>query len=63
MYYLGVIGLVIVALCSFTPILPLLLDKAGVETSSVRLDVFLLPLLGFFIILTVIGLWRRRRSS
>lgn len=57
----GIIGTIIAALCCFTPILVWLLSAIGLSAVISYLDIFLLPALGFFIILTGYALWRRQK--
>ena len=57
----GLVGTVVAALCCFTPILVVLFGVVGLAAVVGYLDVVLFPALGFFILLTVYALWRRRR--
>ncbi|MEP2980678.1 MAG: mercury resistance system transport protein MerF [Lentilitoribacter sp.] len=59
----GIIGTILAALCCFTPLLVWLLSAIGLSAVISYIDIFLLPALGFFIILTGVGLWRRRKSK
>lgn len=59
----GIIGTIIAALCCFTPILVWVLSAIGLSAAISYLDIFLLPLLGFFIILTGYALWRRKKAK
>lgn len=59
----GVIGAGVTALCCFTPLLMIALGALGLGAAAVWLDAALLPLLGFFILLTGYALWRRRKSQ
>ena len=56
-------GTVILAICSFTPALVVLLTIVGLAGIIGMLDVVLLPALVFFIGLTVYALWRKRQST
>ncbi len=57
----SVIGTVLVALCCFTPILVFLLGTVGLAALTGYLDVVLLPVLAFFIALTLYALWRKKQ--
>ena len=61
----GMIGVVIAALCCFTPLLVVLLAALGigwrVPSGRGYLDYVLLPMLVFFLGLTVYALWKRYR--
>ncbi len=59
----GMIGSIITALCCFTPVLIWVLSAIGLTTIIVYLDIVLLPLLGVFIIMFVVGVIRRKRKS
>lgn len=59
----GIIGTIIAALCCFTPFLVWLLAAIGLSAVISYLDLFLLPALGFFIILTGYALWRRNKAT
>lgn len=56
----GIIGAIIAALCCFTPVLVVLLGALGLSALTGYLDLVLFPALGFFILLTIFGLWRKR---
>lgn len=58
----GIIGSIILALCCFTPILVGLLAIVGLSAVTGYLDYVLLPALGFFIILTIYALMRKKSS-
>jgi mercuric ion transport protein len=58
----GIIGSIVLALCCFTPILVVLLAAVGLSAAAGYLDYVLLPALGFFIILTVYALMRKKSS-
>jgi len=59
----GIIGTVIAALCCFTPILVVLLGLVGLSALTGYLDYVLLPALGFFAVLTVYALVRKKKGS
>lgn len=59
----GVVGTIIAALCSFTPVLAVLLGFVGLSALLGWLDFVLLPALAFFIGLTIYALWRRQRNA
>lgn len=60
---IGVIGALVAAICCFTPILVWLLPAIGLGFLIPGLDVVLLPALGLFILIALIGLMRRRRHG
>lgn len=57
---IGVIGGLITALCCFTPLLPWLFVGLGLTALVGYLDYVLLPLLGLFVVVALIGITRRR---
>ena len=57
---LGIVGVVIAALCCFTPALVLLLGVVGLSAVTGYLDYVLLPALIFFVLLTAYALWRKQ---
>jgi len=59
----GIIGVVIAALCCFTPILVILFGVVGLSAIVGYLDYVLLPALGFFVLLAIYAIWRRQRHS
>ncbi|MEW7008454.1 MULTISPECIES: mercury resistance system transport protein MerF [unclassified Lentilitoribacter] len=59
----GIIGTIIAALCCFTPLLVWALTAIGLSAVISYLDIFLLPALGFFIILTGVALCRRKKTK
>ncbi len=59
----GVIGLVIAAICCFTPVLVWVFGAIGLGALVVYLDLILLPLLGLFLLITGYALWRRRKAA
>ena len=56
---LGLIGSIATALCCFTPLLVILLSALGVAAIIPHLDFVLLPLLGAFLLMLVVGLFRQ----
>ena len=59
----GTIGTVITAICCFTPLLVVVLGALGLSALVGYLDFVLLPALGFFLLLTVYGLWKSKQST
>lgn len=59
----GIVGIVIAALCCFTPVLVVLLGAVGLSAWLGWLDYVLLPALAFFVALTVYAVWRRQRRQ
>ncbi|WP_148862204.1 mercury resistance system transport protein MerF [Marinobacter fonticola] len=59
----GVIGIALVALCCFTPILVILLGAIGLAAFTGYLDYVLLPALAVFIGLTLYAIWRNKPYS
>ena len=59
----GIVGTFIAALCCFTPILFVLLGAVGLSAWLGWLDYVLLPVLAFFVALTVYAVWRRQRRQ
>lgn len=62
---IGLAGTFLAALCCFTPLLPLILGAVGAGTllSVIYTDAVLLPVLGLFLLMTGVGLWRRKSRS
>ncbi len=58
----GIIGVIVAALCCFTPILVLLLGAIGLSSLTGYLDVVLLPALFIFIGLIVYAGFRKEHS-
>ena len=56
----GVVGTVIAALCCFTPVLVILFGAVGLSALVGYLDFVLFPALGFFILLTIYALYKRK---
>ena len=61
----GIVGMVVTAICCFTPVLVILMGAIGLSWITGYLDLVLVPALGVFVLLIGIGLWRKRplRSS
>jgi len=59
----GIIGTIVAALCCFTPILVVLVGVVGLSAIIGYLDYVLFPALGFFILLTLYALWRKRQHA
>jgi mercuric ion transport protein len=55
----GIVGTVISAICCFTPILVISLSAIGLSAVSAYLDAILFPAMAFFIIITLVGLWKK----
>lgn len=60
---IGIIGTIVAALCCFTPVLVILLGTVGLSAATGYLDYVLFPALGFFVLLTLFAVWRRRRRE
>ena len=60
---IGLIGAIITAICCFTPILVWLLAGLGLAGAIAWLDPILLPLLGFFLALILVGYMRQGRAA
>ena len=62
MRVIGVIGTALAALCCFTPLLPILLGAVGLSAwvPAIYDDTILLPILGIFVAITLVGFWRKR---
>ena len=58
---IGIAGTVLTALCCFTPVLVVLFGALGLAAMVGYLDFVLFPLLGVFILLLIVG-WYRRGS-
>lgn len=59
----SVIGIALVALCCFTPILVILLGTLGLAALTGYLDYVLLPAMVFFIGLTCYAVWRKKKHD
>lgn len=61
----GIVGTVVALLCCVTPFLPWMLSAIGLSgvIGYVYRDDVLLPLAAFFLVLTGVALWRRRRTK
>ncbi|MEQ9327151.1 MAG: mercury resistance system transport protein MerF [Rhodospirillales bacterium] len=60
----GATGTVFTGLCCVTPLLPWLAGALGLGAylDYVYRDSVLLPALGFFVLMTGYGIWRRKRT-
>ena len=56
---IGIIGTVLTALCCFTPVLVVLFGALGLAALVGYLDYVLFPLLAVFLLLVVVGWYRR----
>ena len=59
----GIIGSIVLALCCFTPILVSLLALVGLSAITGYLDYVLFPALGFFVLLTIYALMRKKEDK
>ena len=59
----GITGLIIAAICCFTPFLVVLLGALGLSAWLGWLDYVLLPVLFVALGLIAYGLWRQRRAA
>lgn len=59
----GITGSVVAAICCFTPFLPFLLGGIGLTAWLSWLDYLFLPLLGFFVALTLLAVALRMQSG
>lgn len=59
----GIVGTVITALCCFTPVLVVLFGAIGLAALVGYLDFVLFPLLGVFLILLVVGLFKPKKCA
>ncbi len=59
----GIVGSVIAAVCCFTPALVVLFGVLGVSAWLGWIDYVLFPALGFFVLLTVYALYRRKTQA
>lgn len=60
---IGIIGTVVTALCCFTPLLVIALTSLGLAGAIAYLDMVLLPLLGVFVLLLMVGLILKVRAG
>ena len=58
----GVIGVVVAALCCFTPVLVIIFGAVGLAALVGYLDYVLFPALAFFVALTLYAIWRRQQT-
>lgn len=61
LFWVGVVGTVLTALCCFTPVLVVLFGALGLAALVGYLDYVLFPLLAGFILLSVVA-YRRRKA-
>ena len=59
----GLIGTTVAAICCFTPLLVWGFVALGLGAAVAYLDLVLLPLLGIFVMMTGVALWRTRRTG
>lgn len=64
MKIVGLIGTIFAALCCFTPLLPLLLGAIGLSVwiPALYRDAILLPFLGIFVVVALVGYWQSRNK-
>ena len=60
---IGLIGAIITAICCFTPVLVWILAGIGLGGAIAWLDPILLPLLGLFLALILVGYMREGRGA
>jgi len=58
----GLVGLIVTAICCFTPFLVIVLGLAGLSSLIAYLDVTLLPLLAIFVGITAFALLRKSKA-
>jgi mercuric ion transport protein len=56
----GLIGMIVAALCCFTPLLVVLLGVVGLSAAIGKLDYVLLPAMAIFLAMLIYGLAKRR---
>ena len=59
----GLVGVLVTALCCFTPVLVVLLTAVGLSAVVGWLDYVLLPALAIFVALAAYALFRQRRVN
>ena len=59
---IGIAGSVVAALCCFTPLLVVVLGLIGLSALTASLDLFLVPALILFLLITVYALWKQART-
>ncbi len=59
---IGIVGSVVAALCCFTPLLVVVLGLIGLSALTASLDLFLVPALILFLLITVYALWKQART-
>lgn len=62
-YKAGLLGMILAAICCFTPLLVIALGFLGFAAVIPYLDRVLLPLLGICLILTAYGWWRMKHVA
>lgn len=62
LYWTGLIGFVITAICCFSPVLVMMLTTLGMAGLVGLLDIVLFPLLAVFLVMFVVG-YRRRKAA
>ena len=60
---IGLAGTLVTAICCFTPALVWIFGALGASAVIGYLDLALLPLLGAFLFITGVALWRRRKAK
>ncbi|MDC1135285.1 mercury resistance system transport protein MerF [Alphaproteobacteria bacterium] len=60
LFIIGGVGSVITAICCFTPFLVVVLGALGLSAALGWLDYLLLPLLLVFVLMLLVGIWKRR---
>ena len=60
---IGLAGTLVVAICCFTPALVWIFGALGASAVIGYLDLAFLPLLGVFLFITGVALWRRRKAK
>lgn len=58
----GLAGVAIVALLYYTPLLGAILDFIEMRNLSHRIDPLIIPIISFFAVIALIGLFRGKRS-
>ncbi|MFQ5597994.1 MAG: mercury resistance system transport protein MerF [Nitrospiria bacterium] len=59
----GIVGVIVTGLCCFTPVLVTLLGAVGMGAVTGYLDLILLPLLVFFIGMTLFAFAKRKNEG
>ena len=63
LFRVGVVGSTIAAICCATPILSIILGIVGLGVLTKYLDSVLIPALGVFIFLALVGWWLAQRNT